>query len=146
MTTKKHILFIVNPISGTSRKQSVGESIGKAVDGTRFDYSIVATRYGGHAYEIAREAVRSGLDAVVAVGGDGTVNEVGRAVAGSATALGVIPCGSGNGLARHLMLPMDVRKAVGVVNAFTVHELDYGVINSMPFSVRAAWGSTPSSA
>ncbi len=140
MTTKKHILFIVNPISGTSRKQSVGESIGKAVDGTRFDYSIVATRYGGHAYEIACEAVRSGLDAVVAVGGDGTVNEVGRAVAGSATALGVIPCGSGNGLARHLMLPMDVRKAVEVVNAFTVHELDYGVINSMPFFCTCGMG------
>ena len=113
MTTKKHILFIVNPISGTSRKQSVGESIGKAVDGTRFDYSIVATRYGGHAYEIAREAVRSGLDAVVAVGGDGTVNEVGRAVAGSATRKSGREATSGEGVqsARTIAAVAPARKA-----------------------------------
>ncbi len=140
MTGKKNILFIVNPISGTLKKSGVEKVISAAVDTSVFDYSIVMTRYGGHAFEMASDAVREGLDAVVAVGGDGTVNEVGRAVARSATALGVIPCGSGNGLARHLMLPLDISKAVEIINKFTVHELDYGIINDMPFFCTCGMG------
>lgn len=140
MTGKKNILFIVNPISGTLKKTGVEKVVGSAVDTSAFDYSVVTTRYGGHAFEMASDAVNKGFDAVVAVGGDGTVNEVGRAVARSATALGVIPCGSGNGLARHLMLPMDIGKAVEVINKFTVHELDYGVINDMPFFCTCGMG------
>lgn len=140
MATKKKILFIVNPISGTSRKSGVEKTIRDTVDSGCFDYSIVATRYGGHAFELARQAVIDGFDAVVAVGGDGTVNEVGCALARSATALGVVPCGSGNGLARHLMLPMNVRRAVNVINKFIVHDLDYGVINDMPFFCTCGMG------
>lgn len=75
-----------------------------------FDYEISFTEYAGHASEIASKAKDDNIDIVVAVGGDGTVNEIARAIVNSNTALGIIPCGSGNGLARHLMLPMNLAK------------------------------------
>lgn len=79
------------------------------------------------------------MDIVVAVGGDGTVNEVARSIVNSDTALGIIPCGSGNGLARHLMIPMDLHKAVEIINKHMIHDLDYGIINDNPFSAHVVW-------
>ena len=76
----------------------------------------------------------------MAVGGDGTVNEVARSIVHSETALGIIPCGSGNGLARHLLLPMNTRKAIEIINACEIHELDYGVINEYPFFCTCGMG------
>ena len=76
----------------------------------------------------------------MAVGGDGTVNEVARSIVHSGTALGIIPCGSGNGLARHLLLPMNTRKAIEIINACEIHELDYGVINEYPFFCTCGMG------
>ena len=140
MTARKKIIFIMNPASGTSSKAGMPKIIESAIDKSLYDFSIAETRYSGHACEIAAEAASEGAFAVVAVGGDGTVNEVGRAVAGSQTALGIIPCGSGNGLARHLMLPMDARKALAVINAGVVHALDYGIINGKPFFCTCGMG------
>mgnify|MGYP003291372379 CR=1 FL=1 len=127
------ILFILNPISGTVSKANVCNLIEKYVDKERFDWSICYTEYAGHAEKIAREAAGKGVDVVVAVGGDGTVNEVARGIVQSKTALAIIPCGSGNGLARHLMLPMDVKQAIMIINEMEVHCLDYGVIDNHPF-------------
>lgn len=127
------ILFILNPISGTVSKANVCSLIEKYVDKERFDWSICYTEYAGHAEKIAREAAGKGVDVVVAVGGDGTVNEVARGIVQSKTALAIIPCGSGNGLARHLMLPMDVKQAIMIINEMEVHCLDYGVIDNHPF-------------
>ena len=140
MTARKKIIFIMNPASGTSSKAGMPKIIESVIDKSLYDFSIAETRYSGHACEIAAEAASEGAFAVVAVGGDGTVNEVGRAVAGSQTALGIIPCGSGNGLARHLMLPMDARKALAVINAGVVHALDYGIINGKPFFCTCGMG------
>ena len=80
------------------------------------------------------------MDVVVAVGGDGTVNEVARAIVHSDTVLGIIPCGSGNGLARHLLLPLNVRKAIDVINRCEVRQLDYGIINDYPFFCTCGMG------
>ena len=77
---------------------------------------------------------------VVAVGGDGTVNEVARSIVHSNTALGIIPCGSGNGLARHLLLPMDPKKSVEIINRCVIHDLDYGIINEIPFFCTCGMG------
>mgnify|MGYP003177990229 FL=1 len=77
---------------------------------------------------------------VVAIGGDGTINEVGRALIQSDTAMGIIPCGSGNGLARHLMLPMDTKKAIKVINEGEIHKLDYGLIDGHPFFCTCGMG------
>lgn len=140
MASKNKILFIMNPISGTLKKAGIPKIVEETIDKGFYDYSIAETNYVGHACDMAKEARDNGYYAVIAVGGDGTVNEVARSLTHSNTALGIIPCGSGNGLARHLMLPMDVRKAVEIINLHTVHALDYGLINDMPFFCTCGMG------
>lgn len=140
MTEKKSLSFIMNPISGTVKKSGIPDLIAETIDKNRFDYQIIETEYAGHAEKIAKEAKDNGIDIVVAVGGDGTVNEVARAIVHSQTALGIIPCGSGNGLARHLMLPMDLKKSIEILNLCVVHDLDYGTINDIPFFCTCGMG------
>ena len=137
---KMSILFLVNPKSGVSRKRRVPQMVEQYIDHKRYDVTISYTQYAGHAYELAREAVERGVDVVVAVGGDGTVNEVGRALVHTATALGVIPCGSGNGFARHLEIPIGVKKAVEFINNAVVETIDYGKINGHPFFCSCGMG------
>ena len=133
MIEKKKITFIVNPISGTHSKDEIPGLIDSTLDKERFEAEIVFTEYAGHATEIAHDRAEAGTDIVVAVGGDGTVNEVARSLVHTQTALGIIPCGSGNGLARHLCLPLDVKKALRIINEAKIEDFDYGIINDMPF-------------
>ena len=137
---KKKAIFIINLISGTSDKAAIPGLIDQLLDKEKFEYEIAITEYAGHASEIAAKAKDDGVDMVVAVGGDGTVNEVARAIVHSNTALGVIPCGSGNGLARHLQLPINVKKSIEIINAFEVRDLDYGIINGYPFFCTCGMG------
>ena len=140
MTKKKIITFILNPISGTHSKEEIPELIEKTLDHDLFEPRIVFTEYAGHAAEIAREESKAGTDVVVAVGGDGTVNEVARSLVHTPTALAIIPCGSGNGLARHLCLPLDIKKAIEVINSCKIERFDYGVINELPFFCTCGMG------
>lgn len=137
---KKKAVFVINLNSGTSSKAAIPGLIENTIDKEKFDYEIVITQYAGHASEIASRAKDEGKDIVVAVGGDGTVNEVARAIVHSGTALGIIPCGSGNGLARHLLLPMNVKKAIEVLNECEIRALDYGIINGYPFFCTCGMG------
>lgn len=137
---KKKAIFIINLISGTSDKAAIPGLIDQLLDKEKFEYEIAITEYAGHASEIAAKAKVDGVDMVVAVGGDGTVNEVARAIVHSNTALGIIPCGSGNGLARHLQLPINVKKSIEIINAFEVRDLDYGIINGYPFFCTCGMG------
>ena len=130
---RQRLRFIVNPYSGVNKKESVLNNIPQYIDTDKFSYEICITEYAGHAEVFAKEAVECGVDVVVAVGGDGTVNEVGRALVHSSTILGIIPCGSGNGLARHLNISTDTKKAIEVINACQVRNIDYGKINGYPF-------------
>ncbi|MBO4451857.1 MAG: diacylglycerol kinase family lipid kinase [Bacteroidaceae bacterium] len=129
----KKIVFIYNPISGVSGKRMIVSQIESRLDKTLYSYNIRKTEYAGHATELAREAVCEGADVVCAIGGDGTVNEVGRALIDTNTALAIIPSGSGNGLARHLHIPLDPISAIELINEGTVRKMDYGVINLHPF-------------
>ena len=129
----KKILFIVNPISGTSNKSRILKQIDKLLDKSLYSYEVVKTEHAGHAENIARDAVEKGIDIVCAIGGDGTVNEVARGIINTNTALAIIPCGSGNGLARHLHIPMDATRAIKLINSAVVHKIDYGMVNSHPF-------------
>lgn len=137
---KKKVVFIMNPISGTSNKEGIPDLIRTHIDQDLFDYEVQMTQWAGHACELASDARERGVDIVVAVGGDGTVNEVARSLVHSPTALGIIPCGSGNGLARHLMLPMNAGKAISVINRCEIHDLDYGIINDHPFFCTCGMG------
>lgn len=130
---KKKILYIVNPISGTQRKHNITKLALEKTDHEIYDVEIKETQYAGHATKIAYEAAVDGVDIVVAVGGDGTVNEVGRALVHTQTALGIVPCGSGNGLARHLCIPLNPAKAIDLINQGIIKSLDYGTINDRPF-------------
>lgn len=130
---KKHLLAIINPISGTRSKEDLPELIRETLDNDRFEIDIIYTRYAGHGAELTRQAVAEQIDCVIAIGGDGTCNEVARELIGSSTALGIVPIGSGNGLARHLGIPMNPRKALQIINEQCVVDLDCCTANNRPF-------------
>jgi len=137
---KKKILLIVNPISGTKSKVDAPSLINTYINKDLFDFDIRFTEYPGHATQMAREAVDEHYDIVAAVGGDGTVNEVARSLVNTPTALAVIPCGSGNGLARHLFIPMRPKEAIDILNDCVIRKLDYGTINDYPFFCTCGMG------
>ncbi len=127
------MMVIVNPNSGTTSKEGVGELIAKEL--RKFGH-VVEVRYthaGGDAAEWAREAAEKGYYGVVVCGGDGTVNEAARGLRGSQTALGIIPMGSGNGLARHLQVPINLKGAINVIREDRILDCDYGTANDKPF-------------
>jgi len=130
---KRKILFVYNPISGGRRIIPVLPIIERFINRDIYDYEIIHTTHKGHATELAREYAARKFDAVLAVGGDGTVNEVGCGLIGTGTALGIIPCGSGNGLARHLGIPIDPYKAVKWLDKSIFTSIDYGMIENQPF-------------
>ena len=137
---KAQIVFIVNPISGTRSKEGLEALIAQVINPQRFEWRIMHTAYAGHASVIAAQCVDEHVDICVAVGGDGTVNEVARSLVQSQTALGIIPCGSGNGLARHLCIPMEVKGALEIINTACIWSFDYGVINHQPFFCTCGMG------
>ena len=136
----KNLLVVVNPISGRSSKKNVMSTIDSHIDRKKYDVTIRFTEYAGHATILADEAVKSGVDVVVAVGGDGTVNEVAKALIHTNTVLGIIPCGSGNGLARHLRIPMNVRKAIKIINTGAIEAIDSLIVNGRPCFCTAGVG------
>ncbi len=137
---RKRILAIINPVSGTSNKDKIPRLIDTVVDHDQNDVSIIATEYAGHAREIATDAVKDGFDVVVAIGGDGTVNEVGSSLCGTPTAMAIVPCGSGNGLARHLRISMNASRALQVLNNGVVGEFDFCTVNDKPFFCTCGMG------
>lgn len=126
------LYFIINPIAGCSSKHKTVDKITSQIDKSKYDVTIRYTSYAGHATELATEAVNAGVDIVVAVGGDGTVNEVARSLINTETALGIIPCGSGNGLARHLRISRNILKAVKILNNGNVDTIDIMTVNGIP--------------
>ena len=140
MTKRRHILAIINPVSGTGSKDKIPRLIDTMVDQEKNDVSIVMSEYAGHAHEIATQAVNDGIDIVIAIGGDGTVNEVGSALCGTDTALAIVPSGSGNGLARHLRISMNASRALQVLNNGVVGQFDYCRINDKPFFCTCGMG------
>ena len=137
---RRHIVAIINPVSGTGKKDKIPRLIDTVVNHDTNDVSIIATEYAGHAREIAAQAASDGADVVIAIGGDGTVNEVGSALCNTNTALAIIPCGSGNGLARHLRIPMNASRALQIINDGVVGQFDFCTINGRPFFCTCGMG------
>ena len=141
----KNIAFIINPVSGSKETQNAKKKLPKLImqtlDAEQWLPNIAFTEYAGHATEMAYQYARMGFDAVVAVGGDGTVNEVARGLVKSyqqsgisrQTALGIIPMGSGNGFARHLNIPIRPQKALEMINHSEPISVDYGLANGKLF-------------
>ncbi|MBL6445192.1 YegS/Rv2252/BmrU family lipid kinase [Fulvivirga sp. 29W222] len=123
VASKKKILFIINPKSGTSNKRNIPALLEKHLDKGLFSYETLYTSYAGEAIKIS-EANRDQFDIIVAIGGDGTINEVAGPLTHSNTILGIIPCGSGNGLARHLKIPRNIKKAIKLLNKNCITTID----------------------
>ncbi len=130
MTSKKRsVRFIVNPFAGHQSKSRIPSLILDTFDKEKFDFDLVETKYSGHAHELTLQAKKDKLDAVVAVGGDGTVNEIASALIYSDTALGIIPGGSGNGLAMHLGIGRNALKAIRKLEEFKCKSIDTAAVN-----------------
>jgi diacylglycerol kinase (ATP) len=127
----KKVLFIINPIAGTHKKDAIVESIKQAFPPE--NYEVVFSEYPGHANEIALEKSKLGFSEIVAVGGDGTVNEVASALVHTNCLLGIIPAGSGNGLARYLNIPMEVSEALKIIKDHRIQIIDAGKANDRFF-------------
>lgn len=123
--------LIINPISGTSTKSGLAELAASVLAGHELHVSY--TTCAGDATRLARKAVEDGYEGVIAAGGDGTINETAVALCDTGVPMGIIPCGSGNGLARHLGIPIDVKLALQVVAEQHVVNADYGTVNGEPF-------------
>ncbi|MES2386696.1 MAG: YegS/Rv2252/BmrU family lipid kinase [Bacteroidota bacterium] len=108
----KSISFIVNPIAGTGNKTRLASKIKALFEPENIQYRIIYTEYAGHAAILARQEAENETEIAVACGGDGTMNEVAQGLAGTKTALGLLPLGSGNGLLRHLGISMNLEKAL----------------------------------
>ena len=133
----KSIDFIVNPISGGQSKARVLAAIGRHLDTSLYRYEIRNTAAAGEAERMARE---SQADVVVAVGGDGTVSEVARGVVGSSKVLGILPCGSGDGLALHLGISRMPEIAVQTLNKGAQVAVDAARMNGRYFFCTAGMG------
>ena len=140
MIKKNKILFVINPISGGHNKEKIVEAIPIILDNSIFDISVTHTRYSEHAAEIAKKAVEENTDIVVAVGGDGTINEVASQLVNTNTALAIIPCGSGNGLARDLGISLHYIKALQLINSLKTKKIDVGICNKQYFFSLAGIG------
>jgi YegS/Rv2252/BmrU family lipid kinase len=129
----RRLLLIINPKSGTLSKDGLIETVTQRLSPHGYDVTAVTTEFAGHATRLAKQAATDGYYGVLACGGDGTVNEIARALCGTQTALGIIPTGSGNGLARHIEIPVDVDLSLQVIEEDRIVACDYGTADDMPF-------------
>jgi lipid kinase, YegS/Rv2252/BmrU family len=132
--SKIKIQVIINPISGVGSKRKIPGLIESIIDGDKYDLNISYTEYKGHASKLTKNALNDGALLIIAVGGDGTVNEVASAMICTNAVLGIIPKGSGNGLARELHIPiMDVKRAISLIAKGHVSTIDVCKANNKVF-------------
>ncbi len=136
----KRILFIVNPFAGYKSKKDYPDMIRKALLDTDWQFDIERTQYAGHAAELAHAAKDQQYDAVVAAGGDGTVNEVAAQLVNSGIIMGIVPGGSGNGLSGHLGLGRNPQKALEILKKWNVEPMDTAEVNGRPYVNMAGVG------
>jgi len=142
---KLHV--IVNPIAGGKNKEPLAQQIAAHRLAQLYEVSLSYTEARYHATQLAQKALDKGADIVAVAGGDGTVNEVAQALVGSSIPLALIPCGSGNGLARHLQIPLDVTAALELIEGGRVKSIDSMRLNDsaclgvagMGFDAEVGW-------
>lgn len=124
-------MFIYNPVSGLLKRYNIPQLVNKYIDHKKFEVAIRMSEYAGHTKLIAKEAAALNYDIVVAIGGDGTVNEVVNGIIGTGTQLAVIPMGSGNGFANHLRIPpRNIKEAIHIINFGKAIQIDLANTNT----------------
>ena len=126
---KRHITFIINPVSGSTKKKNIPKLIENIFGNSDIEVTIRETEYAGHAKEIAAQLSAQGNTEIIAVGGDGTINEVVNGIGDSGAIFGIIPSGSGNGLARHLGISMRAKRAMELIKIGHTQNVDLIKIN-----------------
>jgi YegS/Rv2252/BmrU family lipid kinase len=126
---KEKIVFLVNPFSGTGNKKSIPGQIKALLDHTKYDHEIIFTEYAGHGAFLAEKKIKEGFSIIVAVGGDGTVNEIAGALKNTNAALGIIPGGSGNGFCMHLGIGRNPKRAIEILNTGKKIKIDTCMLN-----------------
>lgn len=139
MLRKKKILFIINPISGHGRHDNFPARARRHIDNNIYFPKFVYSQKSRDAIKLSRDNADN-FDIIVAVGGDGTVNEVSQGIFGKSTTMGIIPVGSGNGLARHLKIPLIISQAVRILNKANTMLIDRIKINDKSFVNMAGIG------
>ena len=132
------IHFILNPNSGTNSPQRRARIVAnlRAIPNSK----VWITEHVNHASQLTKQAVNEGAKKIIAIGGDGTINEVASSLLYSSIPLGIIPMGSGNGLARHLGIPLSFTKALDrAINGQQI-TIDAGKWNDRPFFCTAGLG------
>lgn len=141
MTEGKKIKFLYNPNAGLIHPfNHIRRLIDRYFPRNLCRYDIKTTEGKGHARQIASQAVEQGYDMVVALGGDGTINEIASALINTDVWLGIVPIGSGNGLARGLGIPINIRRAVRLITTGNVRDIDVGKVNDNYFFTTAGFG------
>lgn len=130
---KKRIAFIINPISGGIDKRDFPDQVRQYLDHDIFDHELFYTGSSAHNRQLAASCAGRGFDVIVAVGGDGTINNTAAHVAGTGILFGIVPQGSGNGLARHLGISSRVDEAISVINSLKSTSIDTGMANDSFF-------------
>ncbi|MBI5493137.1 MAG: diacylglycerol kinase family lipid kinase [Deltaproteobacteria bacterium] len=135
------VRFIINPAAGGRKKAAaVSEAASRLLKSEEGVFEVKVTKARGDGRALSAEAVRKGYDIVFACGGDGTVNEVATPLVGTETALGIIPAGSGNALARSLGIPEGIDQAIGLIKGSRFRKIDAGVICGRHFFSTAGAG------
>ena len=130
---QRQALLVVNPVSGTRSKRGLEDLVVSRLGNAGIEVKAVITEGPGHAVALAKGAVADGADMVISAGGDGKVNEISSALAHTPVALGILPLGSGNGLARSLGIPQDVGEALRIIADGHSISCDRGLVNGHPF-------------
>ncbi|MFO7829514.1 MAG: diacylglycerol kinase family lipid kinase [Bacteroidales bacterium] len=130
---REKILFVINPVSGKKSKDTIPAFIEQTFEKENYITEIIYTSFSGEATQIVKQYFQKGFMKIVAIGGDGTINEVASAITETDGVLGIVPTGSGNGLARHLKIPLKVPKALKVIRDGNQTKIDFGTINNQKF-------------
>ncbi len=138
--TKEKVVFVVNPNAGRRKTSRLENLIKKHLDHKKYNHEIIQDQSIEKVNARIENAIKTGASIIVAVGGDGTVNLIGRQLINSNTALAIIPKGSGNGLARHLKIPLNTVRAIQTINDHKVIKMDVGSINDHAFFCAAGTG------
>lgn len=137
---KQKIRFIINPKSGKQQQSKVPRLIERIIDENRFDYDVVYTEHAGHGHQLAKQAIKDKVHVVCAVGGDGSVHDIGTALIKTEVALAILPMGSGNGLARHFGLPIEPELALQRINRGAYAKVDTVKCNNSYFLNACGFG------